>query len=77
MSFTLLDLYGRSKISQCADVLIVLVVTCIATISQYCWHNIMSVIRRCADSIKVIAHNAITCRIFMKETKENHFFHML
>ena len=77
MSFTLLDLYGPSEISRCADVVIVLVVTCIPTISQYCSHNIMSVIRRCADSIKVIPHNGITCRIFMKETKENNFFHMI
>ena len=77
MSFTLLDLYGPSKISRCADVVIVLVVTCIATISQYCCHNIMSVIRRCGHSIKVIRHNGITCRIFMKETKENNFLHMI
>ena len=77
MFLTLLHLYGRSQISRCADVLIVLVVTCIATICQYCCHNIMSVIRRCADSIKVIANNGITCRIFMKETKEKHFFHMI
>ena len=77
MSFTLLHLYGRSKISRCANVLIVLVVTCIAPICQYSCHNIMSVIRRCADSIKVIAHNGKTCRIFMKETKENHFVHII
>ena len=51
-----------------------IVVTCIATICQYCCHNIMSLIHWCADSIKVIAHNGITGRIFMKETKENNFF---
>ena len=77
MSFTPLDLYGAIKISRCADVVIVLVVTCIATSSQYCSHNIMSVNRQCADSIKVIPHNGITCRIFMKETKENNFSHII
>ena len=77
MSFTLLHLYGQSKISRCGDVLIVLLVSCIATICQYCCHNIMWVIHQCADSIKVIGHNGITCRIFMKEAKENHFFHMI
>ena len=77
MSFTLLDLYGAIKISRCADVVIVLLVTCIATSSQYCLQNIMWVIRRCADSIKVIPHNGITCRIFMNETKENNFPHII
>ena len=77
MSFTLLHLYGPIKISRCADVVIVLLVTCIGTISQYCSHNIMSVIRRCADSIKVIPHNGITCRIFIKETKEKNVFHII
>ena len=73
MSFTLLDLYGAIKIRRCADLVIVLLVTCIGTIFQYCSQNIMSVIRRCGDSINVIQHNGITCRIFMNETKENNF----
>ena len=77
MSFTLLDLYGAIKISRCADVVIVLLVTCIATSSQYCLQNIMWVIRRYVDSIKVIPHNGITCRIFMNETKENNFPHII
>ena len=77
MSFTLLDLYGAIKISRYADVVIVLLVTCIATSSQYCLQNIMWVIRQCADSIKVIQHNAITCRIFMNETKENNFSNII
>ena len=77
MSFTLLDLYGAIKIRRCADVVIVLVVTCIATSSQYSLQNIMSVIGRCGDSIKVIPHNGITCRIFMNETKENNFSHII
>ena len=77
MSFTLLDLYGAIKIRRCADLVIVLLVTCIGTISQYCSQNIMSVIRRCGDSINVIPHNGITCRIFMNETKENNFSHII
>ena len=77
MSFTLLDLYGAIKIRQCADVVIVLVVTCIATSSKYSSQNIMLVIRQCGDSIKVIRHNGITCRIFMNETKENNFSHII
>ena len=77
MSFTLLDLYGAIKIRRCADVVIVFVVTCIATSSQYSSQNIMLVIGRCGNSIKVIPHNGITCRIFMKETKENNFSHII
>ena len=77
MSFTLLDLYGAIKISRCADVVIVLVVTCIASSSHYFSQNIMSVIRRCGNSIKVIPHNGITCRIFRNETKENNVCHII
>ena len=77
MSFTLLDLYGAIKIRRYADVVIVLVVVCIATSSQYSSQNIMSVIGQCGNSIKVIPHNGITCRIFMNETKENNFPHII